>query len=227
MQPHLSRSRNTDPEIVRQLRSVLKVSSDSSRARKWPLYHVQRQRHTLSNMPDDRPWLSIPLSDYEGHMSAPEVAQLPVLAELFQYVLERWRPESVAVTGVAGGNGLDAIDRSVTKRVVGVDINQQYLEAVRERYRMLPGLELHRCDLTREYTEVRPVALVHAALLFEHTGLGSTLDHVLSLVAPAGIFSVVLQLPTAEAHRRRSNEVHVFAVSEAAVRARSPSGVSA
>jgi hypothetical protein len=146
-----------------------------------------------------RPWLCIPLEDYEGHMSAVEVAQLPVLAELFRYVLERWRPESVAVAGVAGGNGLEAIDPSVTKRIVGVDINQQYLDAVEQRFGTLTGLELHRCDLTREPAEVAPGALVHAALLFEHTGLGLTLDNVLSLVAPVGILSVVLQLPSAEA----------------------------
>ena len=146
-----------------------------------------------------RPWLSIPLEDYEGHMSAAEVAQLPVLADLFRSVLQRWRPESVAVAGVAGGNGLEAVDSSVTKRVVGVDINQQYLDAVEQRFRTLPGLELHRCDLAVQAPEVAPVDLVHAALLFEHTGLGVTLDHVLSLRAPRGIFSVVLQLPSVEA----------------------------
>jgi hypothetical protein len=147
-----------------------------------------------------RPWLSIPLEDYEGHMSAVEVAQLPVLAELFRYVLERWRPESVAVAGVAGGNGLEAIDASVTKRIVGVDINQQYLDAVKKRFGTLAGLELHCCDLTMQSLDIAPAALVHAALLFEHTGLGLMLEKVLSLVAPGGILSVVLQLPSAEAN---------------------------
>lgn len=146
-----------------------------------------------------RPWLSIPLEDYEGHMSAVEVAQLPVLAELFRYVLERWRPESVAVVGVAGGNGLEAIDASVTKRIVGVDINPKYLDAVNKRFDTLAGLELHRCDLTMQSVDVAPAALVHAALLFEHAGLGLTFENVLSLVAPGGILSVVLQLPSAEA----------------------------
>ena len=147
-----------------------------------------------------RAWLSIPLGDYEGHMSAAEVGQLRVLADLFRYVLERERPESVAIAGVAGGNGLEAIDPAVTKRIVGVDINQHYLEAVENRFRLLPGLELRRCDLTQQAPEVMPVALVHAALLFEHTGSGVTLDHVISLVQPAGTLSVVLQLPSTEAH---------------------------
>jgi len=42
---------------------------------------------------------------------------------------------------------------------------------------------------------VAPVALVHAALFFEHAGLGRALDNALSLVTPGGTLSVVLQLP--------------------------------
>ena len=74
-----------------------------------------------------RPWFSISLEEDEEHMSAANVAQFPVLAEFFRYVLERLRPESVAVPEVAGGNGLEATDTSVTKRIVGLDINQKYL----------------------------------------------------------------------------------------------------
>jgi hypothetical protein len=38
--------------------------------------------------------------------------------------------------------------------------------------------------------------MVHAALIFEHTGLGRCLENTLSLVAPGGKLSVVLQLPS-------------------------------
>lgn len=147
------------------------------------------------------PWLSIPLDDYEGHMSSPGVEQLPALAELFHRALEACRPESVAVLGVAGGNGLEQIDCGVTKRVVGVDINPQYLDEVRKRFgpERLPGLELHCCDIAHQGSEVAPVALVHAALVFEHAGLLPCLQHAISMVAPAGHLSVVLQLPSSEA----------------------------
>lgn len=60
------------------------------------------------------PWLSIPLEDYEGHMSSPEVGQLDALAELFGEALEYRRPASVAVLGVADGNGLDRVDPKIT-----------------------------------------------------------------------------------------------------------------
>ena len=145
-------------------------------------------------MPD--PWLSIPLEDYEGHMRSAGVEQLTALAELFKIALDRYRPESVAVLGIAGGNGLEYIESAVTKRIVGVDINPQYLDRVRQRFGTLPGLELHCRDLAERTFRLAPVALVHAALIFEHAGLGRALDNALSLVAPGGAFSVVLQLPS-------------------------------
>ena len=39
--------------------------------------------------------------------------------------------------------------------------------------------------------------LVHAALIFEHAGLGRALDNAVALVAPLGTLCVVLQLPSA------------------------------
>lgn len=143
------------------------------------------------------PWQSIPLSDYEGHMRAPGVEQLAALSLLFSRALQRVRPKSVAVLGIAGGNGLEHIDGSVS-RVVGVDIRSEYLEEVRRRFPALP-LELHRLDLTTDRIAAAPVDLVHAALIFEHTGLGGALDNALSLVAPGGSLSVVLQLPSTAA----------------------------
>ncbi len=146
--------------------------------------------------PDRRdPWLDIPLSDYEGHMSADSVAQLSVLGSLFAEVLAECRPESVAILGVAGGNGLEHVDPLVTRRVVGVDLNRSYLEAVRRRHGVRLHLELHRLDLATEKLELEPVHLVHAALIFEHAGTDRCLENAIALVAPDGALSVVLQLP--------------------------------
>jgi tRNA pseudouridine38-40 synthase len=142
------------------------------------------------------PWLAIPLGDYEGHMGSEGVAQLQALAELFGAAVELVKPESLAVLGVAGGNGLDRIDCSITRRVAGVDINPAYLESVRERFADLPGLELHRVDLTCRMLRIPPVEMVHAALIFEHAGIGLCLESALALVKPGGAISVVLQLPS-------------------------------
>jgi hypothetical protein len=142
------------------------------------------------------PWLSVPLQDYEAHMSSDGVQQLRALADLFKHSLQRSMPESLAVLGIAGGNGLEHIDSKVTRRIVGVDINQTYLDAVEERFGTIPGMELHCCDLSCSDLLVDPVVLVHAALIFEHTGLDRPLDNALSLVARGGQLSVVLQLPS-------------------------------
>jgi SAM-dependent methyltransferase len=141
------------------------------------------------------PWLRVPLEEYEGHMESPAVAQLCVLADLFAEALARCRPHSVAVLGVAGGNGLERIDPAVTERVVGFDFNPSYLETVRRRHASLRGLELNCVDLAKGPLKAEPVELVHAALIFEHAGTGRCLDNAVQLVAPGGTLSVVLQLP--------------------------------
>ena len=128
-------------------------------------------------------------------MSSPSVAQLKALADLFEEALRYCRPESVAVLGVAGGNGLDRIDLRVTKRIVGIDIHSTYLEAVRSRYPQLP-LTLHCIDLEQRKVNEEAVGLVHAALIFEHAGTGQCLRSAASLVAPDGHLAVVLQLPS-------------------------------
>jgi SAM-dependent methyltransferase len=146
------------------------------------------------------PWLALPLDDYEGHMGSPAVNQLAPLADLFGEALARLRPRSVAVLGVAGGNGLEHVDGSLTTRVVAVDLNPAYLEATKTRFPDLRGLELRCADLEHEdLADIEPVTLVHAALLFEHAGTERCLDNAISLVARGGHLSVVLQLPS-DAH---------------------------
>lgn len=141
------------------------------------------------------PWLDVPLADYEGHMSAEGVAQLGPLRDLFRLALDFTRPASVVVLGVAGGNGLDAIDPAVTRRVAGIDIHPGYLAATAARY---PAAELHLCDLAAAAAPpCAPAKLVHAALIFEHAGADRCLANARRLVAPGGHLSVVLQLPSA------------------------------
>ena len=77
------------------------------------------------------PWLSILLSDYEGHMSLPEVAQAGMLSREFEVLVRQYVPESVAILGCSGGGGFDRISPNVTSRVVGVDINAAYIETAR------------------------------------------------------------------------------------------------
>ena len=142
------------------------------------------------------PWLTVPLPDYEGHMHSASVRQLEPLSELFGKAISYCRPKSIAILGIAGGNGLEQIDPAVTTRIVGFDINAAYLGAVRQRHMQLPGLQLFCVDLAEQVVEIEPVQLVHAALVFEHAGIRRCLDNALALVALGGFVSVVLQLPS-------------------------------
>jgi SAM-dependent methyltransferase len=144
------------------------------------------------------PWREIPLADYEAHMQSDTVGQATALSELFGRVLELRKPASVAVLGVAGGNGLERIDNNTTHRVVGLDLNPHYIAAVRERFAQIAGLELHEVNLAEEAITLEPVELVHAALVFEHAGLGLCLDNALALMAEEGALSVVVQLPSTQ-----------------------------
>ena len=139
-------------------------------------------------------WLTIPLADYEGHMA--ELQQLEALSDLFAEALARCRPQSVAVLGVAGGNGLDRIDDRVTNRIVGIDVNPVFLDEVRRRYARKCKLDLLCIDLAEQRIDFEAVALVHAALVFEHAGVDRCIENALSLVKAGGALSVVLQLPS-------------------------------
>ena len=142
------------------------------------------------------PWRSVPLDDYERHMRSAHVRQLSALSDLFAYALDVCTPESVAILGVAGGNGLERINRDRTRRVLGIDINSTYIETTQQRFADMPGLYLHCLDLAAGINGLDSVQMVHAALIFEHAGLGTCLENAVKLVAPGGSLSVVLQLPS-------------------------------
>jgi hypothetical protein len=76
-------------------------------------------------------------------------------------------------------------------------VNPLYLEQASERYSDTHPLELHCADLAERLVNLKPVQMVHAALVFEHAGVSLCLENALTMVAPGGALSVVLQLPSA------------------------------
>lgn len=146
----------------------------------------------------DSPWTAIPLEDYEAHMASPSVGQLALLSDLFAEALTFATPESVAILGVAGGNGLERIDGSHTTRIYGIDLNPAYLKAARRRFASLSGLELVQEDLAATAVSHEPFDLVHAALIFEHAGLELCLENATRMTRVGGSLSIVLQLAAAQ-----------------------------
>jgi SAM-dependent methyltransferase len=143
----------------------------------------------------NNPWLDIPLADYEAHMALPQVGQSQLLSDVFDELLKRYIPQSVAVVGCAGGNGFERIRTAITGRVVGIDVNPQYIEQVYARFHhQIPTLDLFAHDIESEQIEFEPVELVFAGLFFEYVDVDRVLKRIHSWLRPGGILGSVLQL---------------------------------
>lgn len=144
------------------------------------------------------PWLDIPLADYEGHMALPGIGQADMLATQFAQLLETWQPPAAAVIGCAGGNGFDRVRVQITRRLVGIDINPQYVQELAYRYAArIPGLELYVRDIQDPVMLIEPVDLIYAALVLEYVAPAPVLRNLRSLCRPGAVLATVLQLPGA------------------------------
>lgn len=143
------------------------------------------------------PWLEIPLSDYESHMALPAVDQAGMTAKELSVALSLFSPGSLGVIGCAGGNGFDAIPPS-TRRVVGVDINPEYVASARERYLgRISGLEFLVADIQSDALSFEPVDLLFASLVFEYVDSGRSLANLSRVCRSGGRLVTLLQQPSA------------------------------
>ena len=117
------------------------------------------------------PWEEISLSDYENHMSLDSVKQLQAMSEMMKKQFVSYSVSTAIVLGIAGGNGLEYVEPQKYKKVYGIDINEMYLSAVKERYSELGDiLECHRIDLISETSKLPQAELVIANLFIEYVG---------------------------------------------------------
>lgn len=119
----------------------------------------------------DNPWKEIDLTTYENHMSLDSVFQLQTLNKMMKNQFHSYPVQSIMVLGVAGGNGLEHIDKQMIKKVYGVDINKGYLEMCINRYPELRGVLDTICtDLTQETNDLPHADLIVANLVLEYIG---------------------------------------------------------
>jgi predicted TPR repeat methyltransferase len=145
------------------------------------------------------PWSVVPAADYERHMGPQGVDQLGPLSALFQEVVLAAQPDRLLLIGCATGNGLEHVDPSVTRRIVGVDVNLQYLGIARQRFFHLgPRLELYNTDIAAFRSLPAAFDLIHAALVFEYLHPEVLVRRISEWLAERGSCSVVLQLPGGE-----------------------------
>jgi hypothetical protein len=142
------------------------------------------------------PWLTIPLDDYEGHMAMPDVGQAKMLANEFAELLKTYAPASTAIIGCAGGNGFDEAIMAGVERIVGIDINPNYIADAEARYvGRIKGLELYCANIEECLPEIQPVHMLYGALIFEYLDIEKALGNLRALCLPGAILAALLQLP--------------------------------
>ena len=116
---------------------------------------------------------------------------------------------SVMILGIAGGNGLEHVQKGQFKRVYGVDINSSYLEEVANRYPDLDGLLECLCINLIDETKLLPKAdMVIANLLFEYIGY-ECFQKTIQQVNPKFV-SCIIQINTEANWVSDSPYLHVF-----------------
>lgn len=129
-------------------------------------------------------------------MSLPEVRQAQYLAHTLSALVQKCGARSVAVLGCAGGNGLDRLAPEQVERVVGVDINPDYIAVMQRRYKdRFQKLEALCCDVLSTDCCFSEVDVVFAGLLFEYLDAEAALAHIAQFTRPGGHAGVLLQLP--------------------------------
>jgi len=140
-------------------------------------------------------WNKIPLEDYELHMKHSSVGQLQLLSSVTKKYLEKLRPEIAMFLGIAGGNGLEHIDNKVTKEVLGIDINQHYLDETAKRFKhQIPVLHLLNIDISSANAErLIKADFIWAALIFEYVDTDVCFEFINNNINEKGYVVVTIQ----------------------------------
>lgn len=155
------------------------------------------------------PWEEIDLNDYENHMSLGSIYQLQTMNQMMREQFCEYNVNSVMILGVAGGNGLEHIDKEKIRTVYGVDINRDYLNECVKRYSALGDIFKPVCaDLTDSSSELPCAELLVANLLIEYIGY-ECFQRVVNKVN-AGYVSCIIQINTETSFVSESPYLHAF-----------------
>lgn len=157
----------------------------------------------------NNPWETIKLSDYENHMSLESVYQLQMLNEMMREQFDTYSVDTIMILGIAGGNGLEHINKEQVKKVYGVDVNREFLVECQRRYNMLGDtLETICADLSDDYLQLPHSELLVANLLIEYIGY-ECFQKVVKSVSPLYI-SCIIQINSDDSFVSDSPYIHVF-----------------
>lgn len=155
------------------------------------------------------PWEDIPLTDYENHMKLDSVMQLQAMNEMMKEQFDTYSISSVMIFGIAGGNGLEHIQKDKFEKVYGIDINSSYLQSVKQRYSNLDGhLECLCINLIDEADKLPKADMVIANLLIEYIGY-EFFQNAIRRVSPKYV-SCIIQINMEDSWVSDSPYSHVF-----------------
>lgn len=147
-------------------------------------------------------WSTMKPNDYDAHMAHPNVAQIQklnaIIKEQFLLLDDSFKQKYVAILGITNGNGLEHVIDCNIDKVIGIDINPEFLQQCRVRYpRMLDNLQLYQLDLIHEASEVckkiTSCHLILANLLIKHIHLHNFINCIKNLPHEHRIVSCVIQ----------------------------------
>lgn len=169
---------------------------------------------------NDNAWHVIKPDDYDAHMSHPNVGQTQMLnkiiREQFELIpVDKRAGSCAAILGITNGNGLEHVIPCAIGRVIGIDINQAFLDECKIRYsNLVSRLSLYRIDLMSEITDavkiLSPCDLIIANLLIEHIHLEKFTEIIKRLPKHGQILSCVIQVNPDGAIASESGVEHVF-----------------
>ena len=138
------------------------------------------------------PWLEIPHTDYENHMT--DVGQAQCLSAIMKNCLEKFQPNSFALLGCATGNGLEHINSDITSKVYAIDINPIYLEKTRERFQQkIDNLEIIQSDIQTDELNLKNIDLFFVGLVLEYVDPKLALKKIIKSLGEEGVLVIVIQ----------------------------------
>lgn len=155
------------------------------------------------------PWEEIDLSAYENHMSLESVYQLQILNKIMKEQFQDYDIDTIMILGIAGGNGLEHINKEHIKKVYGVDINQKFLLECKRRNNELGDKFVTICvDLLDDNLQLPCSDLLVANLLVEYIGY-ECFQKIICLVKLLHI-SCVIQINIGDSFVSNSPYIHEF-----------------
>ena len=143
-----------------------------------------------TNTPQTNPWEELPLSVY--HLQTGVLGLREPLDKLLHNQLRDHPAKSYLLFGITDGSGLENAPLAHDTRIIGVDINEDYLRACRKKLDALQNrLSLVKMDLSSSLRFAPRAEVVLANLVLEYIGV-NTFARQIAVIKPAAVSCAVL-----------------------------------